>query len=204
MNFKIEVVLSSVFVVIMGVLSGIPAAEAQMTIGGHVGFVLPLVTHAAGQTTTIADNFSIGFPLGVTFKGNGHMAYDLELAPGVRGTPRLTTFTVHPGLVWDIGDNLGAGIRAAFDVNSPQWGFTPLVNRSWPLNNSLFKAFFVEAVLPVRFNRPPGWTVDESCRLRYTLWSGVLGGQHCSGGHRKCERIGIERIPLLAVMQGGE
>ena len=82
------------------------------------------------------------------------MAYDLELAPGVRGTPRLTTFTVHPGLVWDIGNNLGAGIRAAFDVNSSQWGFTPLVNRSWPLNNSLFKAFFVEAVLPVRFNRP--------------------------------------------------
>jgi len=154
MNFKIEVVLSSVFVVMMGVLSGIPAAEAQMTIGGHVGFVLPLVTHAAGQTTTIADNFSIGFPLGVTFKGNGHMAYDLELVPGVRGTPRLTTLTVHPGLVWDVGNNLGAGIRAAFDVNSPQWGFTPLVNRSWPLNDSLFKAFFVEAVLPVRFNRP--------------------------------------------------
>jgi len=154
MNFKIEVVLSSVFVVIMGVLSGIPAAEAQMTIGGHVGFVLPLVTHAAGQTTTIADNFSIGFPLGVTFKGNGHMAYDLELVPGVRGTSRLTTLTVHPGLVWDVGNNIGAGIRAAFDVNSPQWGFTPLVNRSWPLNDSLFKAFFVEAVLPVRFNRP--------------------------------------------------
>src|SRR6266571_7083910 len=133
MNFKIEVVLSSVFVVMMGVLSGIPAAEAQMTIGGHVGFVLPLATHAAGQTTTIADNFSIGFPLGVTFKGNGHVAYDLELVPGVRGTPRLTTLTVHPGLVWDVGNNLGAGIRAAFDVNSPQWGFTPLVNRSWPL-----------------------------------------------------------------------
>ena len=82
------------------------------------------------------------------------MAYDLELVPGVRGTPRLTTLTVHPGLVWDVGNNLGAGIRAAFDVNSPQWGFTPLVNRSWPLNDSLFKAFFVEAVLPVRFNRP--------------------------------------------------
>ena len=31
MNFKIEVVLSSVFVVMMVVLSGIPAAEAQMT-----------------------------------------------------------------------------------------------------------------------------------------------------------------------------
>ena len=132
-----------------------PAAEAQTTLGGHVGFVLPLVTHAAGKTTNIADNFSIGFPLGVTFKGSGRMAYDLELVPGVQGTPRQTTFTVHPGLVWNVGHNFGAGIRAAFDVNSPQWGFTPLVNHSWPITgSSLFKAYFVEAVLPVRFNRP--------------------------------------------------
>src|SRR5437667_11380396 len=96
MNFKIEVVLSSVFVVMMVVLSGIPAAEAQMTIGGHVGFVLPLVTHAAGQTTTIAGNFSIGFPLGVTFKRSGHLAYDLPAVPWDRGAARLTTVTVQP------------------------------------------------------------------------------------------------------------
>jgi len=72
-----QLVLSGVFLVVIGVLSGIPAAEGQTTVGGHVGFVLPLVTHAAGQTTNIADNFSIGFPLGVTFKGKGRMAYDL-------------------------------------------------------------------------------------------------------------------------------
>ena len=149
-----QLVLSGVFLVVIGVLSGIPAAEGQTTVGGHVGFVLPLVTHAAGQTTNIADNFSIGFPLGVTFKGKGRMAYDLELVPGVQGTPRLTTFTVHPGLVWDAGHSFGVGMRAAFDINSPQWGFTPLVNHSWPINDTFFKVFFVEAVLPVRFNRP--------------------------------------------------
>src|SRR5205809_1618261 len=120
MNFKNEVVLFSLFVAMMGVLSGIPAAEAQTTIGGHVGFVLPLVTHAGGQTTNIADNFSIGFPLGVTFKGSGRMAYDLELVPGVQDSPRLTTLTVHPGLVWNVGHDFGVGLRAAFDVNSPQ------------------------------------------------------------------------------------
>ena len=134
--------------------SRIPTAEAQTSMGGHIGFVLPLVTHAGGTTTNIADNFSIGFPLGVTFKGNGRMAFDLELVPGVQGTPRLTNLTVHPGFVWDVGNNFGAGIRAAFDVNSPQWGFTPLVNHSWPITNSFFKAYFVEAVLPIRFNRP--------------------------------------------------
>jgi hypothetical protein len=134
-------------------VSSIPAG-AQTNLGGHIGVVLPLVTHAGGNTTNIADNFSIGFPLGVTFKGQGRMAYDLELVPGVRDTPRLTTFTVHPGLVWAVGHNLGVGIRAAFEVNSPQWGFTPLVNRSWSIEDSFFKSYFVEAVLPVRFNRP--------------------------------------------------
>ena len=28
------------------------------------------------------------------------------------------------------------------------------MNHSWPINDTFFKAFFVEAVLPVRFNRP--------------------------------------------------
>ena len=135
-------------------VAGVPVADAQTSLGGHIGFVLPLVTHAGGKTTNISDDFSIGFPLGITFKGKGRMAYDLELVPGVQGTPRQTNLTVHPGLVWDVGHNFGVGLRAAFDVNSPQWGFTPLVNHSWPITNSLFKAYFVEAVLPVRFNRP--------------------------------------------------
>ena len=135
-------------------MSLVPAAEAQTTLGGHVGFVLPLVTHAGNQTTNLGDNFSIGFPLGVTFKGKGRMAYDLELVPGVQDTPRQTSFTVHPGFVWSVGHDVGVGIRAAFDVNTPQWGFTPLVNHSWPIKDNFFKAYFVEAVVPVRFNRP--------------------------------------------------
>jgi hypothetical protein len=155
-TFQNRRAVSALLWVVVGALlmSRVPAAEAQTNLGGHVGFVLPLVTRAGGDTTTIADQFSIGFPLGVTFKGKGRMAYDLELVPGVKGTPRLTTFTVHPGLVWAVGHDVGVGIRAAFDVNTPQWGFTPLLNRSWPIENSLFKAYFVEAVLPVRFNRP--------------------------------------------------
>jgi hypothetical protein len=136
----------------------VPAATAQDNMGGHVGFVLPLVTRAGGQTSNLADNFSIGFPLGVTFKGKGRMAYDLELVPAIQGSPRKVNLTVHPGLVWGLGHNWAAGMRIAFDVNSPQFGFTPLVNKSWPIKaqNSFFKAYFVEAVLPVRFNRPVG------------------------------------------------
>ncbi len=46
-------------------------ARAQDAVGGHVGFVLPLFTHAGGQTTNLGDNFSIGFPMGITVKGKG-------------------------------------------------------------------------------------------------------------------------------------
>jgi hypothetical protein len=143
---------------VLSLASFLPRAQAQDNIGGHVGFVLPLVTHAGGQTTSLADSFSIGFPLGVTFKGKGRMAYDLELVPAIQNSPRRVNFTVHPGLVWKLGHDWAAGIRMAFDVNSSQFGFTPLVNKSWPIKSksNFFKAYFVEAVLPVRFNRPTG------------------------------------------------
>jgi hypothetical protein len=142
--------------------AGAPLAQAQngITMGGHIGFVLPLVTHAGGQTINdTADQFSIGFPVGVTFKGSGRMAFDMELVPFINtAPPRQTTLTVHPGLVWNLGHGWGAGGRLAFDVNSSDWGFTPLVNHSWPIRNasehSFFKTYFIEADLPVRFNRP--------------------------------------------------
>src|SRR5260370_19797276 len=106
----------------------VPLAQAQdgITMGGHIGFVLPLVTHSGGQTiNNLADQFSIGFPVGVTFKGSGRMAFDMELVPFINtAPPRQTTLTVHPGLVWNLGHGWGAGGRLAFDVNSSDWGFT--------------------------------------------------------------------------------
>jgi hypothetical protein len=139
-----------------------PQAQAQKgpTLGGHIGFVLPLVTHSGGQTiNNLTDQFAVGFPVGITFKGTGRMAFDLELVPQINtAAPRLTTLTVHPGLLWNLGHGYTVGGRVAFDVNNPTWGFTPLVNRSWPIKrkNSFFKAYFVEADLPVRFSRPVG------------------------------------------------
>jgi len=132
-------------------------AGAQ-TIGGHFGFVLPLVTRVGGQTTNLGDNFSIGFPVGITVKGRGRMAFDMELVPSVQNNPRVVSLTVHPGAVWGVGHGFAVGGRAAFDINSSQLGFTPLVNKSWPIKTEggFFKAYFVEAVLPVRFNRPVG------------------------------------------------
>jgi hypothetical protein len=168
------IVLAALATTIAG---GVPLAQAQdnttqqaqdnttqngtsngITMGGHIGFVLPLVTHVGGRTINdTADQFSIGFPVGVTFKGSGRMAFDLELVPFINtAPPRQTTVLIHPGLVWSLGHGWGAGARLAFDVNSSDWGFTPLVNHSWPFKgeHGFFKTYFIEADLPVRFNRP--------------------------------------------------
>ena len=131
-------------------------ASAQDTLGGHVGFVLPLATRAGGRTTTVADNLSFGFPIGITVKGKGKLAFDLELVPAIQNSPRKVDLTVHPGLIYGIGHNFAVGGRLAFDINSSQLGFTPLINKSWRIKDNFFKAYFVEVVVPVRFNRPPG------------------------------------------------
>jgi len=134
------------------------AAKAQTSVGGHVGLVLPLVTSTNGQRSDLANNFSIGFPAGITVKGTGRTAFDLEFISSVQDDPRDVTLTVHPGFLWNVGHGLAPGIRAAFVVNSSTYGFTPLLNKSWPIKGKgqLFKAYFVEADLPVRFNRPAG------------------------------------------------
>jgi hypothetical protein len=136
-----------------------PQAQAQKgpTLGGHIGFVLPLVTQSGGQTTSLADAPAVGFPVGITVKGGGRTAFDLEFVPQYNATgSRLTTLTIHPGLIYGLGHNWAVGLRAAFVVDQPTVGFTPLVNKSFPIKNKhgLLKAYFVEADLPVRFNRP--------------------------------------------------
>jgi hypothetical protein len=85
------------------------------------------------------------------------MAFDMKLVPLVQNAPRNVTLTIHTGIVWSLRHGIGVGIRAACDVNSSQFGFAPLVNKSWSLKNErgFFKPCFVEADLPVRFNRPP-------------------------------------------------
>ena len=129
------------------------------TLGGHIGFVLSLVTHSGGQTTSLGDAPAVGFPTGITVKGSGSMAFDFEFVPQYNATgTRQTTLTLHPGLIYGMGHGWAVGLRAAFVVDQPTVGFTPLVNHSWPIKrkNSLFKAYFVEADLPVRFSRPVG------------------------------------------------
>jgi hypothetical protein len=129
--------------------SVVPAA-AQNRVGGHMGFVLPLVTRSDGRTTNIGDDFVIGFPVGVTVRKSDRFAFDLELVPTVQNDPLNVSLTVHPGVVGGFGNGWGAGVRLAFDVNEPQWGFTPIFNHGLTSVGS-DATLFGELVVPIRF-----------------------------------------------------
>jgi hypothetical protein len=157
-------------------VSSAPQAQEQKgpTLGGHIGFVLPLVTHSGGQTTSLADAPAVGIPTGITVKGSGPMAFDFEFVPQYNATgTRQVTLTLHPGLIYGLGHGWAVGLRAAFVVDQPTVGFTPLVNYSWPIKrkNSLFKAYFVEADLPVRFSRPVGAPATNA--VTFAMHTGV-------------------------------
>jgi hypothetical protein len=142
-----------------------PSAKAQVTVGGHVGFVIPWVTQSSGTTTTQFDEYNIGFPIGVTFKGQGHVAVDLETIPFIAQKPRAVTYLVDPGILYSLDHGVTLGLRAAFSINSPQVGFIPLINKSWKFRNAdkqFFKAYFIEGDFPVQFSRPTGGRATNS------------------------------------------
>jgi hypothetical protein len=140
---------------LIGALLGVPrAAAAQNRLGGHFGAVLPLVSHASGDTTTIADDFVIGFPMGITVKTSDKWAFDLELVPVIQNDPLSTSLTVHPGIIRGLEHGYAAGLRMAFDVNQASWGFTPLLNKAFPVPGHPY-SWFIEGVLPIRFQADP-------------------------------------------------
>ena len=146
-----------VFAVVGLALVAPDRANAQNSIGGHFGVAFPLVTRADGKTTNIGDNFTTAFPMGISVKREGSRAvFDLELVPAIHDSPREVTLTVHPGVIWDLGGNFAGGVRAAFDINSSSWGFTPLIARSFPIAGHKNNRFFIEFDLPVRFQKPAG------------------------------------------------
>jgi hypothetical protein len=129
------------------------SAAAQDRVGGHFGAVIPLVTRASGTTTTISDDFVIGLPTGITIRTSPRWAFDLELVPTIQNEPLHVDLTVHPGVIASIGGGFGAGVRIAFEVNRPSWGFTPLVNRGFALGDGT--SLFGELVVPIRFQIDP-------------------------------------------------
>jgi hypothetical protein len=136
------------------------SAADDKVVGGHVGFGFPLVTKDGGNVSSLADNFYMGLPVAITVNGPGRLYFDLEFVPYVIDKPREIQLVINPGFLWRLGHGFAAGSRVAFLVNSDQtknaqFGITPLVVKSWPIEHSFFKAYFAEGDFIFRFNRPP-------------------------------------------------
>ncbi len=129
-----------------------PCAQAQTTVGGHIGILVPWVTHAGGNTTTVFDNFALGLPFGVSVKGQGRMFVDFEFIPTISQNPHQVTLTVDPGVLWRLNHGFTTGLRATFNVNTSSMGFVPILNKSWKLRDQsgFFKTFFGEIDVPNR------------------------------------------------------
>lgn len=121
--------------------------------GGHVGIVIPIVTRGNGVTTTIADNFIIGFPVALVVKTESPVAFDFEFVPTIN-TPSNQDFRflIHPGVVYNF-KKYAAGLRGAYEVGTGNYGFTPIASRSFKLTKKT--NYFIEAVFPVRWERRP-------------------------------------------------
>jgi hypothetical protein len=124
-------------------------AEGTKRVGGHVGFVVPLVSRSAGQTTTVADDFVFGLPTGFGLKNFGRFVVDFEVVPGFQNDPRDVSLELHPGVVIGVSNGLAAVLRLAVDVEGSAWGFTPLLDRT--IYDARTHSLFGELVVPVRF-----------------------------------------------------
>ena len=136
-------------------------ATAQDHLGGHFGTVIPFVSRAGGSTTTIGDQFKIGFPTGITVKTDSPWAFDLEFVP-VLTRDRFASLTLHPGIIRSLPNSFAAGMRMAFDVRESSWGFTPLLNRAFPTGRL---TYFVEGVAPIRFQENAAGQKETSIGL---------------------------------------
>ena len=162
--------LSLSLLALMAALAVPTRAQAQDRLGGHFGAVVPLVTHASGDTTTIGDDFKIGFPMGVTVKTSDKWAFDLELVPVIQNDPLFVSLTVHPGVIRALSHGYAAGLRMAFDVNDASWGFTPLVNRGFAVPGHSYK-LFIEGVVPIRFQETPAG--DNRTSIGFAVHTGI-------------------------------
>ena len=121
----------------------------SIKLGGHVGFVVPIVARGNGVTTNVSDRFVFGFPVGLTLKTKKNIAVDFEFIPTFN-TGRDFILTIHPGIIYGFAKNYAVGVRAAYDAGAGSYGLTPLVSRGFKLNDKV--GFFIEADFPIRSN----------------------------------------------------
>lgn len=146
--------------------------KGQNTIGGHFGFVQPIITIQDGETSDGFDPYTIGFPIGVTIRKNEKFAFDIELVPFISSNKNtegdnvssVSELIIHPGLLWGIGNKLTFGNRIAYETKSGRYGITPLLNKGFLLGKT---NVFAEFVLPVRVGN------DQELSLTAALHFGI-------------------------------
>ena len=124
----------------------------RIKLGGHVGFVVPIVARGNGATTNVGDRFVFGFPVGLTLKTKKNIAVDFEFIPTFN-TGRDFVLTIHPGIIYGFAKKYAVGVRAAYDAGAGSYGFTPLISRGFKVNEKV--GFFIEADFPIRSNYRP-------------------------------------------------
>jgi hypothetical protein len=124
--------------------------------GYHIGIVQPLISIQKGEVTNLLDYdvYSVGFPIGISLATPGKAIIDMEVVPFVAAALELReNFEVHilyhPGILYPLGSGFTLGLRLAFESGKGQFGFTPLINKSFPINKH--SKFFLEIVAPGRF-----------------------------------------------------
>lgn len=153
-SFQLRMMFALLLIALMIPTAASAQEAAPPRVGGHVGVAFPIVTRSDGMTTTISEDFVVGFPVGVTIRNSSPFSFDFEFVPTVNNSPRQeVTLTVHPGVIYGFKKNYAVGLRAAFDIGGDTYGFTPLVQRSWTLKGNT--KYFVEADFPVRFRQQP-------------------------------------------------
>lgn len=123
-------------------------AKSQDKLGIHVGIVQPIVTFSSNGTSSLVDNYALGFPVGITYRLSDKLAFDAEFVPFVNSAGQASLL-VHPGMLFGLGSGFTLGTRAAFDVGQSSFGFTPLINKGFPISDN--NKLFLELVLPLRF-----------------------------------------------------
>lgn len=124
--------------------------------GYHIGIVQPLISIQEGEVTNLLDYdvYSVGFPIGISLATPGKAIIDMEVVPFVAAALELRQnyevhLLYHPGILYPLGSGFTLGLRLAFESGKGQFGFTPLINKSFPITKNT-KIFF-EIVAPGRF-----------------------------------------------------
>jgi hypothetical protein len=123
------------------------AARASQ-VGGHVGAAVTLAQFGSQSHVIGGDFLNVAVPIGVTIKGDGPLAIDLEtiLAMPLQPGSGKTGLVIDPGVVYNWGA-FATGGRVAFQLGeTANIGFIPLINKGFPFGA---RTFFIEAALPM-------------------------------------------------------